>query len=383
MPVPPPDPLLRKEGEPSKKARVLMEGSQALAEAAVQVGCRFYAGYPITPSTEILEYMSVRLPQVGGVCMNAESEIEAIGMVWGAAGTGVRAMTASTGQGISLMQESFAELANAQIPVVAVNMCRGQGDYFQATRGGGHGDYRFIVLSPASAQEAADLTAQAFHLAEKWRNPVMIMGDFLLSHTSELVEFGMIPEPDLPAKSWAVTGAKGRRAITLTPLGAAEKLSTDVAGALAGVVRKHAAIKTAEVRVDTGFLDDADVVVVAFGFPGRFVKYAVRLARARGFKVGFVRPISLWPFPSDTVAQAAARAKVVAVFELNAGQMIEDVQLAVLGRAPVVAIGGISHDHSGFGVGPLLNVEYIVQRLEELCGATGKDAERGQSPLPS
>src|SRR5215475_11123882 len=180
--------------------RRLMEGSQALAEAAVQVGCRFYAGYPITPSTEILEYMSVRLPEVGGTCMNAASEIEAIGMVWGAAGCGVRSMIASTGQGISLMQESFAELANAQIPVVAINMCRGQGDYFQATRGGGHGDYRFIVLSPASAQEAVDLTMAAFELADRWRNPVMIMGDFLLSHTSELVEFHALDESALAPK---------------------------------------------------------------------------------------------------------------------------------------------------------------------------------------
>jgi len=346
--------------------RVLMEGSQALAEAAVQAGCRFYAGYPITPSTEILEYMSVRMPQVGGVCMNAESEIEAIGMVWGAAGCGVRAMTASTGQGISLMQESFAELANAQIPVVVVNMCRGQGDYFQSTRGGGHGDYRFIVLSPSSAQEAVDLTMQAYFLAEKWRNPVMIMGDFLLSHTSELVEFRPLAEHDLPPKTWATTGAKGRRGITLSPLGPSEKLSTNVAEALANVIGKHPAIKEEEVRVDTGFLDDAELVVVAFGFPGRFVKYAVRLARDRGLRVGYIRPISLWPFPSAVVAQAAERAKTVAVFELNSGQMIEDVQLAVLGRAAVVPIGGISHDHSGFGVGPILNVEYILDRIESV-----------------
>jgi 2-oxoglutarate ferredoxin oxidoreductase subunit alpha len=201
-----------------------MEGSVALAEAAILAGCRFYAGYPITPSTEILEYMSHRQPQVGGVCVNAESEIEAINMVWGAAACGVRAMIASTGQGISLMQESFAELANAQIPIVAVNMCRGQGDYFQATRGGGHGDYRFIVLAPASAQEAVDLCRQAFHLADKWRNPVLIMGDFLLAHTSELVAFGAVEEPPLPPKTWATTGAKGRRSITLSPLGPAEKL---------------------------------------------------------------------------------------------------------------------------------------------------------------
>jgi 2-oxoglutarate ferredoxin oxidoreductase subunit alpha len=348
--------------------RRLMEGSAAMAEAAVRAGCRFYAGYPITPSTEILEYMSVRLPQVGGTCMNAESEIEAIGMVWGAAGCGVRSMIASTGQGISLMQESFAELANAQIPVVAVNMCRGQGDYFQATRGGGHGDYRFIVLAPSSAQEAVDLAQLAFHLADKWRNPVMIMGDFLLSHTSEIVEFRPGSFEELPPKNWAITGANGRRGITLSPLGAAEKLSTDHGATLAAATAKHAGIRKEEVRVETGHLDDAEVVVVAFGFPARFVKYAVRMARERGLRVGFVRPISLWPFPSAAVAAAAERARTIAVFELNAGQMVEDVQLAVLGRAPVVSIGGVSHDHSGFGVGPLLDVDSILGRIEGVCG---------------
>jgi 2-oxoglutarate ferredoxin oxidoreductase subunit alpha len=346
--------------------RVLMEGSCAMAEGAIQSGCRFYAGYPITPSTEILEYMSTRLPQVGGVCMNGESEIEAIGMVWGAAGCGVRSMIASTGQGISLMQESFAELCNAQIPIVAVNMCRGQGDYFQATRGGGHGDYRFLVLAPSSAQEAVDLVQHAFYAADRWRNPVLIMGDFLLAHTSELVEFRPVAEPPLPPKDWAATGANGRKSLTLSPLGPAEKLSTDIASALGQVTAKHPAMRAEEVRVDSGHLDDADLVVVAFGFPGRFVKYAVGLAREQGLRVGYVRPISLWPFPSQAVAEAAANAKAVAVFELNAGQMIEDVQLAVLGRVPIHAIGGISHDHSGFGVGPALTVEHILQRIRDV-----------------
>src|SRR5262244_3534425 len=168
--------------------RVLLEGSHAIAEAAIQAGCRFYAGYPITPSTEILEYMSHRMPQVGGVCMNAESELEAIGMVWGAAGCGVRAMIASTGQGISLMQESFAELANAEIPCVIVNMMRGQGDYHQSTRGGGHGDYRHLVLAPHTVQEAVELVGLAFHLADRWRNPALVVGDFVLGHTSEAVD---------------------------------------------------------------------------------------------------------------------------------------------------------------------------------------------------
>jgi len=346
--------------------RVLMEGSAALAEAAVQSGCRFYAGYPITPSTEILEYMSTRLPAVGGVCMNAESELEAIGMVWGAAGCGVRSMIASTGQGISLMQESFAELANAQIPMLAVNMARGQGDYFQATRGGGHGDYRFIVLAPSSVQETVDLTQLAFHLADKWRNPVMLMGDFLLAHTSEIVDLRPTTFPELPAKAWAITGADGRRGINLSPIMAPEKLASNHGAHLAGAVAKHAGIKADEARAETAWLDDADLVVVAFGFPARFARYAARLARERGRRIGFVRPITLWPFPSAVVADAVAGARAVAVFELNAGQMIEDVELAVRGRVPVHAIGGISHDHSGFGVGPMLDVDYVLGRIEAL-----------------
>src|SRR5262245_24999053 len=346
--------------------RVLMEGSCAMAEGAIQAGCRFYAGYPITPSTEILEYMATRLPQVGGVCMNAESELEAIGMVWGAAGCGVRSMIASTGQGISLMQESFAELAVAQIPILAVNMARGQGDYFQATRGGGHGDYRFIVLAPASVQEAVDLTQLGFHLADRWRNPVMLMGDFLLSHTSEIVDLRPATFPALPPKTWAITGAAGGRGINLPPIMAPEKLASNHGAHLAGAVAKHAAIKAEEARAETAWVDDADLVVVAYGFPARFVRYAARLARERGRRVGVVRPITLWPFPSAMVVDAASRARALAVFELNAGQMIEDVELAVRGRVPVHAIGGISHDHSGFGVGPLLDVEHVLARIEAL-----------------
>ncbi len=351
--------------------RVLMEGSHALAESAIQAGCRFYAGYPITPSTEILEYLSVRMPQVGGVCMNAESELEAVHMVWGAAGCGVRSMIASTGQGNSLMQEAFAEMANAQIPAVAVNMCRGQGDYFQATRGGGHGDYRFIVLSPSTVQEAVDLTIDAFYLSDKWRNPVLIFGDFLLAHTTEAVQFVRRDERDLPPKEWAITGAKARQAITLTPLGPAAKLSTNPAAALAATAEKIPRMRAAETRVDVGFVDDAEVAVVAFGCPARFVKYAVRVLRERGVKVGYVRPVSLWPFPSAAVAEVASRVKALAVFELNAGQMIEDVQLAALGRVPVVPIGGVSHDHSGFGVGPALEPDTIVERIAALCRDTG------------
>ena len=350
-------------------ARVLMEGSHAIAEAAIQAGCRFYAGYPITPSTEILEYMSHRLPQVGGVCMNAESEIEAINMVWGAVGCGVRAMIASTGPGISLMQESLAELANAQLPCVVVNMMRGQGDYFQATRGGGHGDYRHLVLAPSTVQEAVDLVMLAFYLADKWRNPVDVLGDFVLGHTSEAVEFRARDERDLPPKAWAVTGAAGRRAHNVTPLGSPEKLNLNPGGHYATIAAKYPEIARAERRAESGFLDDAEVAVVAFGSPARFVRYAVRVCRERGMRVGYVRPISLWPFPEEAVRAAAARVRALAVFEQNAGQMIDDVRLAVLGRVPVVPIGGISHDHSGFGVGPALEPANIIARITEVYRA--------------
>jgi 2-oxoglutarate ferredoxin oxidoreductase subunit alpha len=345
--------------------KVLMEGSHAIAEAAIQANCRFYAGYPITPSTEILEYMSHRLPQVGGVCMNAESEIEAINMVWGAAGCGVRAMIASTGQGISLMQESLAELSNAEIPCVVVNMMRGQGDYYQATRGGGHGDYRHLVLAPHTVQEAVDLVMLAFHLADKWRNPVDVLGDFLLGHTSEAVEFKPLDESGLPPKTWAATGAAGRRAHNVTPLGAPEKLNLDPGTHHAAIAAKLPKISAAEKRSESGLLDDAELAVVAFGSPARFVKYAVHECRRQGMKVGWVRPISLWPFPDEAVREAAGRVRTMAVFEQNAGQMIDDVRLAVLGRVPVVPIGGISHDQSGFGVGPNLEPAHIIGRITD------------------
>jgi len=348
--------------------RVLMEGSHAIAEAAIQAGCRFYAGYPITPSTEILEYMSHRQPQEGGVCVNAESEIEAINMVWGAAACGVRSMIASTGQGISLMQEALAEMSNAEIPCVVVNMMRGQGDYFQATRGGGHGDYRHLVLAPHTVQEAVDLVGDAFHLSDRWRTPVVVLGDFVLGHTSEAVVFRPRDDSDLPPKTWAATGARGRRAHNVTPLGSPEKLDLRHGEHFAIMAEKYRRMAAAERRCETGLLDDAEVAVVAFGSPARVAKYAVRACRAQGMKVGWVRPIALWPFPEEVLADVAGRVRTVAVFEQNAGQMIDDVRLAVEGRTRVVGIGGISHDHSGFGVGPLLEPANAVERLRRAYG---------------
>src|SRR5262245_28005562 len=263
-------------------------------------------------------------------------------------------------------------MSNAEIPCVVVNMMRGQGDYYQATRGGGHGDYRHIVLAPHTVQEAVDLIGLAFYLADKWRNPVDVLGDFVLAHTSEAVAFTRRDESDLPPKTWAATGARGRRAHNVTPLGSPEKLHLDPGKHHAAIAAKLPRIAAAETRCESGLLDDAEVAVVAFGSPARFAKYAVRACRERGMKVGWVRPISLWPFPEAAVAGAAARVRAVAVFEQNAGQMIDDVRLAIGGRVPVVPIGGISHDHSGFGVGPALEPASIVAKITAVYG--GKEA---------
>ncbi|MFO7180441.1 MAG: 3-methyl-2-oxobutanoate dehydrogenase subunit beta [Pseudomonadota bacterium] len=360
--------------------RAFLEGGHALAEAAIQAGCRFYCGYPMTPSTEVLEYMARRMPEVGGVCINVESEIEGINMVWGAAGAGVRAMIASTTNGMSLMQESLSEVVLGRIPAVVVNMGRGQGDYFQCTRGGGHGSHRMIVLAPASAQEAVDTAYRAFHLAEKWRHPVLIYGDFILSHTSETV--CLTPPPDtlepLPEKTWATTGARGRPPRLLTSLGMRSEDAEPHAGIGPGehgvdttrpmreAVERHREIAARETRVETAWLDDAELVVSAFGVLGRFARFAAKLAREEGLRVGYVRPYTLVPFPYAKYAELGARGVPVAVFENNAGQMVQDVRLGVEGRAPVHFIGEISMDGSGFGVGPKIDALHILERLREV-----------------
>lgn len=347
--------------------RRLVEGSEAIAEACVAAGCRFFAGYPMTPFTELLEHLARRLPDVGGVCVNAESEIEAVGMAWGALATGARAATGSTGQGLSLMQESLAEITLARLPLVVFNMARGQGDYFQATRGGGHGDYRHLVLAPMDLVEAVELTQLAFHLADRWRNPVLLFGDYLLAHTYEAVDVSPVDFGEtLPPKDWIVDGRREPRAKLVTMLG------FDKHGQESPGMERHfqmAAEHTAQMavdepaRVDVGFCSDAEVVVVAFGTLGKFVRYAVKQLREEGRRVGYVRPITLWPFPSAAVAEAAERARLVAVVENNAGQMVDDVRLAVLGRAPVEFAGAISTDGSGFGVGDMLDTEDVRRRV--------------------
>jgi 2-oxoglutarate/2-oxoacid ferredoxin oxidoreductase subunit alpha len=359
--------------------RAFLEGGHALAEGAIRAGCRFYCGYPMTPSTEVLEYMARRMPEVGGVCLNAESELEGINMVWGAAGAGVRAMIASTTNGMSLMQESLSEMVLGRIPAVVVNMGRGQGDYFQSTRGGGHGSNRMIVLAPSSAQEAADSAFRAFHLAEKWRHPVLIYGDFILSHTSETVTFA--PPSDaqspLPAKDWVTDGARGRPPRLLTPLGMSHgdgpsgeigpgAHAVDTTRPMREAVARHEQIAREETRAETEWLDDAALVVTAFGVLGRFARYAARLARAEGMRVGYVRPYTLVPFPRDAFRALGEREMPIAVFENNAGQMVDDVRLATGGRSPVHFIGGISMDGAGFGVGPDIDALKVLERLRDV-----------------
>lgn len=357
--------------------RRLLEGSQVIAESMVAAGCRFFAGYPMTPFTEVLEHMATALPEVGGVCMNAESELEAVGMAWGAAATGTRAATGSTGQGLSLMQESLAELSLARLPLVVLNMARSQADYFQATRGGGHGDYRHVVLAPMDVPEAGELVQLAFDIAERWRSPVLVYGDYYIAHTFQSVEVTPRQFDPLPANDWALgtgTGGSGRARL-VSPLGDF-KQRDDVGYDLADYYhRVHAAqeemVAAIEPMVDTGWLDGAEVVIVAFGTPGKFVRYVVGELRAQGVPVGYVRPITLYPFPSAAVAAAAQGAKAVAVFENSAGQMVDDVRLAVLGEAPVEFIGGLSIDSSAFGVGPDIEVPKIRAKVLAACERHG------------
>ena len=354
------------------EARRLMEGSEAIAEAAIAAGCRFFSGYPMTPFTELLENFAAKLPASGGVCINAESELEAVGMAWGAVAARAPVATGSTGQGLALMQESFSELARAELPLVIFNMARGQYDYYQATRGGGHGDYRHLVFAPIDSAEAVELTQLAFHLADRWRNPVMVYGDYLLAHTAEAVEVAPREFAELPAKDWAVDGSLGGsgRSRNVNPIGMTKgSKGIEPESFWRRLQKKWDAMAREEARIETEFCEDAELVVVAFGTLARFVRFAVEELRNEGLKVGYARPITLWPFPGEGLVEATCGATQVAVLEQNAGQMIDDVRLAVLGSAPVIPIGGISSDEAGFGLGPLLDPELIRERIRSAYNA--------------
>jgi len=348
----------------------LLEGSEALAHAMVAAGCRFFTGYPMTPFTEVLEGMARLLPDVGGSCVNAESELEAIGMAWGAAAAGTRTATGSVGQGLSLMQESLAELSFARVPMVVLNMARGQGDYFQATRGGGHGDYRHIVLAPADLAEAVLLIQQAFHLADLFRNPVMFMGDYYLAHVIEAVDITSADLGTLPAKDWALDGSSSgtgaaKIVSSIMPTKRNAPVYVKYGTYLETGGAKIAALEKGMAPLhEQGWCDDADYVVVAYGTPARIIRYVVGKLRAEGLRVGFFRPITLWPFPAEALRAATRQAAEIGVYELNAGQMIEDVRLSVRDR-DAVGIGGISFDDSGFGIAPELTPARVAARIRQ------------------
>ena len=327
--------------------KVLMNGNSAIAEAAIRAGCQCYFGYPITPQNELTEYMAAHLSRKEGCCfIQAESEIAAINMVYGASLAGVRVMTSSSSPGISLKQEGISYLAACELPAVIANMSRGgpglgsisaaQSDYFQATRGGGHGDYRTIVLAPSSVQELADLTHKAFNLADKYSVPVIILGDGMLGQMMEPVEFNHEAPKELPVRSNALRGAKGRgsrivKTFTSNPA-TLEELNWSL-------LRKYQRIKQVEVAWETFMTEDAELVVIAFGIAARIAKGAIKNARAAGSKVGMLRPITLWPFPSEAIKELAQKTQYFLVFEMNMGQMIEDVQLALGGEGEVSFYG--------------------------------------------
>jgi 2-oxoglutarate/2-oxoacid ferredoxin oxidoreductase subunit alpha len=342
----------------------LMKGNEALAESAFRAGMQAYFGYPITPQSEILEYLSAEAPKHPGVViLQAESELAAINMVHGAAGAGARAMISSSSPGISLMQECISYMSSAQLPALIVNVQRGgpglgtiqpsQGDYFQAVKGGGHGDYHLIVLAPASVQEMVDFVFDAFHLSEKYRNPAMILADGALGQMMERVTLpkaDSLPRMDAP---WATTGkqhARERNIITSLFIQPErmEKLNL--------VLQAKYSEMQKEVRWEEIRTQDAAIVLVAFGLTSRICEKAVDLAREKGIKVGLLRPITLYPFPSSAIAQLAARADVFLTIEMNAGQMVEDVRLAVEGRKPV-------HFYGRMG-GMIPSPEEVLEQVE-------------------
>jgi 2-oxoglutarate ferredoxin oxidoreductase subunit alpha len=324
--------------------KVLMRGNHTVGEAAVRAGCRFYAGYPITPQNELTEYMATAMSQLeDGTFIQAESEIAAINMVIGASMAGCRSMTSSSSPGISLKQEGISFLAAMELPAVIVNCMRGspglgniapsQGDYFQATRGGGHGDYRTIVLAPASVQELADLTRKAFEYADKYRTPVMILQDGMMGQMMEPVVFpDAIEIKDLPPKPWKLDGAKGRPSrkiisLLLDPL-TEEELNWKL-------VRKYNEITETIRSAETYMIDDARLAIIAYGTAARIAKGAVNKLREKGLKVGLFRPVTLWPFPAKPLVEASLNINDFLVFEMSTGQMVEDVKLSLEGRSKI------------------------------------------------
>lgn len=326
--------------------KILMKGNEAIAEAAIKAGCRFYAGYPITPQNEIPEYMAKRMPEVDGIFIQAESELAAINMVYGASAAGVRAMTSSSSPGISLKQEAISFLAGAELPAVIVNMQRGgpglgnisgsQSDYFQAVKGGGHGDYKMLVYAPCSLQELWDFTMLAFNKADEYRNPVMILGDGIIGQMMEPFYPNPYLAPELPSKEWVLNGCKGRepRVIKSLYMGDGElEMRNNM------LQKKYKTMKNKEVRFESYFVEDSEVLIVAFGIVARIALASAMRLRREGFKVGLFRPITLFPFPEKELFLLSGENRQFITIEMNAGQMVEDVKLSVNGRSEVLFYG--------------------------------------------
>lgn len=331
--------------------KVLMKGNEAIAEAAIRAGCHHYFGYPITPQTEIAAYMAKRMPKIGGVFLQAESEIAAINMVYGVASTGYRVMTSSSSPGVSLKGEGISYLAGSDLPALIVNVQRGgpglggiqpsQSDYFQATRGGGHGDYHMIVLAPGSVQEMADMTVKGFELAETYRMPVMLLADGTMGQMMEPVVLD-VNDVKTIEKPWAATGTKCEREHNI--INSLSLVAEELEQWNFSRYDRYAKIQETETRCEEFMTEDADIIVVAFGIAARVSKNAVVAARKEGIKVGMIRPITLWPFPKKELAAAAEKAKRFISVELSMGQMIEDVELAIRCSRPVdlcCRVGGV------------------------------------------
>ena len=351
--------------------KVLMKGNEALAEAAVRAGCRFFFGYPITPQTELAAYMSKVMPKVGGTYLQAESEVAAINMVYGAAAAGARVMTSSSSPGISLKSEGVSYMAGADLPGVIINVQRGgpglgsiqpsQADYWQATRALGHGDYHLIVYAPSTVQEMADCAYSAFDVADKYRMPVMILADGMLGQMMEPV---VMPEPkeSMPEKPWATTGHKGERAHNV--VNSLYLTAEDLERLVRERFERYEVVKANEQRAELFMTDDADIVVVAFGASARVARSAIMSAREEGIKVGLVRPITLWPFPVDALESTVARAQQFLTVEMNMGQMIDDVRLVVSGRAPVEFFGRTG--------GVIPTPPEVLAKIREMDGRAGE-----------
>ena len=322
--------------------KVLMKGNEAIAEAAIRAGCLYYFGYPITPQSEIPEYMAKELPKRGGVFLQAESEIAAINMVYGAAACGVRSMTSSSSPGFSLKQEGISYIAAAELPCLVVNVQRGgpglgtiqpgQADYFQATKGGGHGDYRLLVLAPSSVQEMFDLTVLGFELADKYRIPALLLADGALGQMMEGVNLEVKPQ-ELRAKEWAVTGRRGRGELNVVKTLSFDQDTLEEHNR--ALQKKYALLCQNEVRYEELYTEDAELVFVAYGISARIAKSAMMKARSEGLKVGLFRPITLSPFPADALVQLTQTAGAFLVTELSTGQMLEDVERITRCQKPV------------------------------------------------